>query len=107
MSKLIEGVTVVLGGDDYIVPPLNIKGLRKLGPKLKGLEGLGSSGIPTDQEYDLIVEVVELALRRNYPDLSRETLEDIIDMRNMYEVLGAVMAASGLTKGEVAAVGEA
>ncbi|ENT1749659.1 hypothetical protein CAA71_002200, partial [Neisseria gonorrhoeae] len=49
------------------------------------------------------------ALKRNYPDLTREEAADLIDIGNMNEVFAAVMDVSGLKRREqeAAQTGEA
>lgn len=93
---MIPGVTVNLGGEDFVVPPLNFKALRALQPKLALIDGI--AGRPTDEQMDALVETVHMALQRNYPDLTREKLEDILDMGNAPPAIRAIMGASGLAQ---------
>lgn len=100
---LIEGVRINLGGRDFVAPPLNFKALRQLTPKLAILASMGD--VPTNDQTDVVLDVVLAALTRNYPDLTREELEDLLDLANLAKALEAIMGASGLerTTGEAPA----
>lgn len=94
-----EGVNVVMGGKEWIVPPLTLKQLRRLSKNMATISALGSAPAPTalsDEVIDSVLEVVHSALSRNYPELTLEDLGDMVDMRNMVRVMNAVMGVSGL-----------
>lgn len=93
---MIEGVKVNLGGREFIAPPLNFRALRKIQPKLADLTALGA--VPTPEQLQTVVEIVHLALVRNYPELAIDELDDLLDLGNIPDVLAAIMAASGLEK---------
>jgi len=99
---MLEGLIIKIGEVDRTVPPLKLKDLRRLGPKLKELREI--DGVPNDEQYETILDVIGSALRRNYPDMSRDVIDDVIDTANMLPLLNAVMNVSGLekTKGEAA-----
>jgi hypothetical protein len=101
---LIEGVKLNLGGREFVAPPLNFKALRALTPKLAILSAMGD--VPTGEQIDVVLDVVHAALVRNYPDLTREELEDLLDLANLAKALVAIMGASGLerTSGEASAL---
>src|SRR5215472_14064126 len=94
-----DGAKITLGGTEYIVPPLTIKQLRngaleKIRDSDKALlEGnLFDSFVPR-------VGVIGLAFRRNYPEMTDDMLEDLIDMGNINTVWMAVVGMSGLGAG--------
>lgn len=97
---MIEGIKVNMGGKDWIVPPLNLKALRRLGPKLKTVGEGGEEAMGT------IVETVHAALQRNYPDISIDEVEDMVDTSNMQDLMQAIMNSSGLKKTDGAGSGE-
>lgn len=100
---LHDGTKVNLGGRDFVLPPLTLKSLRLLGPKIALLSDL--NGVPTTEQVDVMVEIVHASAVRNYPDLTPDDLLDLLDLHNIKEVFPAVMAASGLKQvpmGEVA-----
>ncbi len=94
-----EGIEIKIGDDLLIVPSLSLKQVRLSLPKIKTLK-MGSFA-PADMA--VCVEIVHAALTRNYPEMTKDQVEDGIDMRNMAKVLNAVMAVSGM---EVAQPGE-
>jgi queuine/archaeosine tRNA-ribosyltransferase len=98
MAELIQGTVVSLGGTDYTVPPLSFKQLRKMLGKINLIGGIG--GVPTDEQMNAIVEVVHSALARNYPDLTTDQVDDMLDLGNASRVVQAIMGVSGLEPGE-------
>lgn len=88
----IEGVKINLGSREFVVPPLSLKGLRELAPQWPTLQGMGD--VPTGPQIDVVLGVVHSALIRNYPDLTREELEELVDLGNLPKALMAVMGAS-------------
>ena len=91
---MIDGVKVRMGGVDYIVPPLTLRSLRKLEPGLIKLQGLKVGAVPGVEELAIVVEVTYESLRRNYPEITHERIEEMLDVRNMATVLSAVMGVS-------------
>jgi hypothetical protein len=91
-----EGTVVKMGGKDYTLPPLTLKSLRLLGPTIKELGAIAD--IPTPEQVSGMVALVHASAVRNYPDLTPEDLEELMDLGNLSEVFGAIMAASGLKK---------
>jgi hypothetical protein len=87
---MIDGKTVHMAGTDWVIPPLNFKALRRFRDELGTMtaEALAGSG--------KIIEIIHAAMQRNYPDLTLEHVEDMVDMGNVMEVTEAVLAISGL-----------
>ena len=87
---MIEGKIVSMLGKDWVIPPLNFKALRRFREELGTMtaEALAGSG--------KVVEIIHAAMQRNYPDLTLEQVEDMVDMGNVMEVTEAVLAISGL-----------
>ena len=95
-SPQFDGVVVRIGNKELVVPPLNFKILRKIQPKLQQLTTVGQ--VPDDEQIDSILEVVHLAVSRNYPEMTREELEELVDLGNLPAIIGAIMGVSGLEK---------
>ena len=91
-QPLIKGVTLNLGGREFVIPPLSMKGLRELAPQWPTLQGMGD--VPTGPQIDVVLGVVHTALIRNYPDLTRDELDELLDLGNLAKALMAVMGAS-------------
>lgn len=90
---MIKGIKVNLGGTDYIVPPLSLGALELYQDELETFTGAIDKASTT-----LTINIGTAALRRNYPDLTREQVADMIDVANMMEVFEAVMDVSGLKR---------
>jgi hypothetical protein len=96
MTIKFEGVKLTLGQQDYIVPALTIKQMRALAPDLAALKGIG--GDPAPEEIDSMLHIVQTAISRNYPDITVEQLEDVIDLNSLGIVMKAITGQSGLER---------
>jgi hypothetical protein len=95
---MIPGVMVAMGGREWTIPPLTLGQLRRLMPKVQQLSEIGSQMGET--QIEVLVEIVAAALHRNYPDISVETVENLLDLGNAGAVLNAVLTGSGLKSRE-------
>jgi hypothetical protein len=94
---MIPGVTVVMGGQDWTVPPLTLGQLRRLMPKVRQLTEIGAA--MGEEQIAVLVDIVTEALRRNYPDITTDSVENLLDLGNASVVLNAVLTGSGLRSG--------
>src|SRR5436305_14161744 len=91
---MIPGVAVAMGGHDWVVPPLTLGQLRRLMPKVRELTEIGAS--MGEAQIAVLVEIVMAALQRNYPNLTADEVENLLDLGNAGAVLNAVLTGSGL-----------
>jgi len=91
---MIPGVTVAMGGQDWLIPPLTLGQLRRLMPKVRQLTEIGAS--MGEAQIGVLVEIVAAALQRNYPHLTMDKVENLLDLGNASAVLNAVLTGSGL-----------
>jgi hypothetical protein len=83
-----------MGGETWLIPPLTLGQLRRLMPKVRQLTDVDASmGEP---QIAVLVEIVATALQRNYPDVTFEQVENLLDLGNAGAVLNAVLTGSGL-----------
>ncbi|MGH7116307.1 MAG: hypothetical protein ACREE9_17660 [Stellaceae bacterium] len=106
---MIPGVMVAMGGQEWTVPPLTLGQLRRLMPKVRQLTEIGAQMGET--QIGVLIEIVAAALQRNYPDMTPETVETLLDLGNAGTVLNVVLTGSGLRPreqppGEAAAPGQ-
>ena len=101
---MIPGVAVAMGGQDWIVPPLTLGQLRRLMPKVRQLTEIGAS--MGEAQINVLIDIVAAALQRNYPEMTPDKVENLLDLGNASAVLNAVLTGSGLKPGG-AAMGEA
>ena len=99
---MIPGIAIAMGGADWVVPPLTLGQLRRLMPKLQALGDVG--GTLAEPQIAVLVEIVAAALQRNYPEVTADKVEELLDLGNAAAVLAAVLTGSGLQPGEAAAV---
>ena len=71
---MLPGVTITMGGRDWLVPPLTLGQLRRLMPKVRQLTEIGASMGET--QIGVLVEIVAAALQRNYPEATAEMVEN-------------------------------
>jgi hypothetical protein len=105
---MLPGVTIVMGGRDWLVPPLTLGQLRRLMPKVRQLTEIDASMGET--QISVLIEIVAAALQRNYPEATADMVENLLDLGNASAVLNAVLTGSGLQPrddrlGEAAAPG--
>jgi len=101
---MIPGVPVAMGSQDWMVPPLTLGQLRRLMPKVRQLTEIGVS--MGEAQIAVLVDIVTAALQRNYPEMTPDKVENLLDLGNASAVLNAVLTGSGLKPGG-AAMGEA
>jgi hypothetical protein len=94
MTGKIPGIIISMGGEDFVVPPLNLGQLRRLMPKVRQMAEIGSS--MDEAQINALIEVVTAALQRNYPEMTIVQVEDMLDLGNAREVLTAILTGSGL-----------
>ncbi|MGS0922131.1 hypothetical protein ACR30T_00235 [Neisseria gonorrhoeae] len=96
MTVRIKGVTVELNGADYVIPPIALGALEQLQERIGSFDGNAADA----GQISTVIDCAHAALKRNYPDLTREEAADLIDIGNMNEVFAAVMDVSGLKRKE-------
>jgi hypothetical protein len=94
---LLPGVELEMGGKTWIVPPLTLGQLRRLGAKVEVMSADKSMLDP--EVVDAVVAVVTAALKRNYPAIDEDQVADMLDMGNAPSVFVAVLTGSGLKRG--------
>jgi len=90
---MLPGIEVILGGTNYLVPPLSLGNLEIFQHRLKTFEGgLDPASVST------VIDVTLAAINRNYPDMTRERLGEIMDVSDMADVMLAVMDVAGVRR---------
>lgn len=90
----IKGIAVQMGGTSYVIPPMALGALEQLQERIAAFQG----DIRDKDQVATVIDAAWSALKRNYPELSREEVADMIDLENMAEVFEAVMDISGLKR---------
>ena len=99
----IPGVNLQIGGTEFTVPPLSLGDMETYGDRINQLDAMGNT-----ERATLIIDLATASLQRNYPELTRDGVKNMIDLRSMKSVFDAVMNASemvpkGAASGEVVA----
>lgn len=84
--ELLPGDTVRIGDIEYVMPALNLKGVRRAMELIPKLESQSLDSI------DACLEVVHLALRRNYPDLTIEKIEEDANLDQLAHLTATLLA---------------
>jgi hypothetical protein len=92
------GQWVRMGDVEYKVAPLNFKGLRELGAQLAMLKDVAPGTMPNAEQVTALCAIAHAALKRNYPEMTVDEVEDRLDFGNFGPVLSAVIGVSGLKK---------
>jgi hypothetical protein len=110
MKVNYPGVAMRLGPSTWIVPPLSLGQVKKLRPLLaqvtktsRAMIEAEKNGEQVDPEsinqlFECYVPVIQAALSRNYPDITVDDVEAMLDMGNHNQ---ALMAAMGKASAEV------
>jgi len=65
-------------------------------PKIRQLSEISTE--MGEAQIEVLVEIVAAALQRNYPEVTVEIIENLLDLGNSGPVLNAVLTGSGLRR---------
>lgn len=85
-----KGIEIELGDQRLVCPPLSLATIEQMRDKLEAM-----SGADMKDKVSTVIECAHSALKRNYPDITREEVADGIDLGTMEDVMVAVMDVSG------------
>lgn len=97
MAK-IKGITLELGGDNYVVPPMPLGALELLQDRIEAFTG----GLDK-QSVSTVIDCLHAALKRNYPEKTREDVAGLVDVGNMQDVMLTVMDVSSMRRKQIEA----
>ena len=95
-----RGVPFEYGDDILIVPPLPLGVSKDLQKKMAAIaigiqeETKEESVARMDERIAIIIEAAGKALKRNYPDITEDTVQDFITQENMNDIFGASLYGS-------------
>lgn len=95
---IIEGVEITFGLKKLIIPSLTLGQLKRLRDDLAKLAAVNSDQQINDATVDAMTRIVTVALRRNYPEMTEETVLEMLDLSNLAQTVQAVLGVSGLKK---------
>jgi len=90
-----EGEEVVIAKRVWVVPQLSLKQAKTIQPRVNSMQ---QGTLPT---FQVIAEVVFAALKRNYPNLTMDLVEDqLLTVGNSISIFQQVMRVAGFKQGE-------
>lgn len=89
-----QGIPFNFDGRVLIIPPLSLGAMEKMQDRLTSVR----DGRVDQEAIAATIETVHAALRRNYPDMTREEVADLIDLENMQDVMACAMDVGGLKR---------
>lgn len=86
----VPGKEMQLGGKDFILPPLNAAAVKQYRDQISAVF------VGQLPDIELVSKLAYAALKRNYPEITAEQVDDMIDYGNMLDVWENLMNLSGL-----------
>lgn len=90
---MIKGIKMELGGQVYTVPPLSLGAIEAMQDRIGNFTASAKL-----ESVGTVIDALHSALSRNYPDITRAQVADMVDLGCMQEVMEAVMDVSGLKR---------
>jgi hypothetical protein len=106
-----DGRTVRMAGQDWVIAPLTFRQMKRWQTVIDQFSRAGNKPAPPDEtpeqaearlaeataanaeRVDKMIDIILTAMQRNYPELTRDEVEDLCDMQNTND---AYRAALGL-----------
>jgi hypothetical protein len=95
---MIPGIQIEFGGRALILAPMNFATLEVMQERLTAWKG----GMDVESRTT-VVDCVLASLQRNHPDVTREFVQQYLDVANMVELMSMVMDVGGLKRKEIEA----
>ena len=99
-----DGVKVKIGDQELIVPSLTVKQARSVWPEILEMDKQGVTLDTVPLQWDRGVKVIHTALSRNYPELTTDQLEEMLELRDWAKLIKIVSGQSGMLPGETVPV---
>jgi len=87
------GVPLYLNGQNYYIPSLSTRDFRA---NQETLVAPFPEGAAPGDSFDRYIPIILLALNRNYPEVTRENLEEWLDLYTFRQAIATVQGASGI-----------
>lgn len=96
MNVEYDGISVRLGRKSYVIAPISLGKLKLLRKELTAYkEDL------SEESIDTVIKSLFYSLQRNYPDITLEQVEEMIDVSNAGEIMRCVMDHSGMYRAKL------
>jgi len=99
MPPKIPGIELDFGGGQIrLVPPLALGDLELLQDRIQAMQAAGSA--VNKESIGTVIDATHAALKRNYPEVTREEVGELVDVGNMFEVMQALLDVAGVLRKE-------
>lgn len=88
-----KGIEIDIGDQRLVCPPLSLSTIEEMRDRLEAMNGVDLQG-----KVATVIECAHAALKRNYPDITRQQVAEGIDLGTMEDVMLAVMDVSGVER---------
>jgi hypothetical protein len=79
---------------ELTIPPITLGALQQLEPGIAGF----TADMTNTKQIDTVISLTHAALKRNYPEITRDEVGELIDVGNVVDVYRAVMGISGVKR---------
>ncbi len=90
----VKGIPYDFGGLVLVIPPLSLGAMEQLQERLTGM----SDDMFDPGNISTVIDTLHAALGRNYPDMTREEVANLVDLENMQEAMTCAMDISGIKR---------
>lgn len=90
----IPGTVMNLAGSDYTLAPLNLRQLEELSDTIDAVNAITS----LRDAAKAALLLAHASLSRNYPDITKAQVAELVDAGNMRELIETVLGVSGYGK---------
>lgn len=84
-----SGESINAGDRTLIVPPLSLRQVQQFLVPLQQLREMPSLTAP--ENIDTMLDVATAAIQRNYPDMTRDQVAEVLDLKNIGPTFRAIM----------------
>jgi hypothetical protein len=98
-----DGVSVTTGGTTLVLPALTLGAMKKLRNAfvtIGSIDPVKQGANLTDEQVDAMISIVLASAHRNYPTMTREEVEEFVDLDNLAVIIPAILGQSGMKKAE-------
>ena len=88
------GIKLTLAGAEYVFAPLSLNAIGQLQERLEQFDG----NVLNREQRETAAEAAFCSLKRNYPEITREEVGELVDVGNFVSVFEAVMDVAGLKR---------
>lgn len=98
VAELTDGASVQLAGHSYIMPPAPFGALKRHSRELAAFDGQQLTPENGTRIAEIQLSLITSALKRNYPDVTQEWVEDAIGIEQVRPLYLVAMNTAGLNE---------